>query len=154
LPHRQVETIQDLIYQTVDEGKKPRAEIAEDCGDLYSHFSRKINPNDPVKFPAEQLIPLIRSTRDPRILHFIVRHTSDITGLILVKDRPRKIAHESEEYAHTMTIMTDVQKAYAKWLSCNSEVEDLIKQIDRLRAELIRLRKAVVSGNRQKELSF
>jgi hypothetical protein len=146
------ETIQSLIYQTVEESKRSRAEIAEDCGDLYSHFSRKINPNDPVRFPAEQIVPPIRSTRDSRILYFIVRQTSDITGLVLVKDRPRKVLFDPAEYAEHSVLIADYQRALSKWIEKKAETDEVIKRIDELRGELLAVRKAVLTKNRQKEL--
>lgn len=147
-----IETLADLVYRTVEESPKERAEIADDCGDLYSMFSRKINPNDNVRFPADQIAPLIRSTRDPRVLEFIVSKTSDVTGLILVKDRPRKVMADPRDYAHTMTVITDFQRALGNWLEAKAAADEVMSKIDKLRSELLAVRKAIQTNNKQKDL--
>src|SRR4030042_303961 len=80
-----------LLSRVVEESAVPRAELAEACGELYSTFNRQVNPNDPVNFPAELLIPLVKSARDPRILEFLVSECYEELGLVLVKDSCRAV---------------------------------------------------------------
>ena len=146
------EDINWLIYEVVEESDISRAEIADACGQLYSTFQRQVNPHDPYRFPADQLVPLVKATRDRRILDFLVSETYDVLGLTLVKDRPRKVLFDDNEFSDHFELVAHYQKRLTEWRNGKISDEQMLKIIDYLRGELLAVRKAVKTRNRQPEL--
>lgn len=143
-----------LISETVEQASLPRPEIADACGQLYGTFNRQVNINDAFRFPADQVLPLMRATRDPRILEWLVAETWDLFHCVLVKEHPKKIMFNPEELAGHLELMTEYMQQLARWTQGKVKDEEMIELLDKLRAELIAVRKAVSTRNRQPELEF
>jgi len=157
------ETLASVLAQAEEDaiagvgGRAPisRAEIAEDCGQLYSLFSRQLNPNDPIHFPADQLIPFILATGDARPLEFLVRHTAHVTGLVLVKDRPRWRPLPQLILRH-QKLLNDYATQLFGWINNELSKTEMLKTLDRVRGEILSVRRAVAKSKegdpRQKKL--
>jgi len=86
--------IKDVLYQTIHENKKPVKQIADEIGISSNYLYRSALPDDEsgVKFPLQNLIPLMKATND----YALLRHIAKVSGYIVIK-MPKMKADKNEE---------------------------------------------------------
>ncbi|KAB2908958.1 MAG: hypothetical protein LC102_09170 [Ignavibacteriales bacterium] len=98
--------IKELLYRTAHRNRKSLKQLADETGISENYLYRACMPLDQsgVKFPVENLIPLMKAAEDFSILS----HLANLCGFILVKI-PRFKAKRGE----SIDIYDDYQKASA-----------------------------------------
>jgi hypothetical protein len=147
-------SIDTLIYLSVVESGNERGAIAEAVGDPLSYFSKKINPDDiTCHIKPHQLLPLIQSSRDSRIIEWLVQKTWPLFGMVLVKTRP-KVMFKGEDFSEHIKKLVEYEAALGKWRNREMNTSEMVKVIDKLQGEIASVRLAVQTENRQPELEF
>lgn len=147
-----------LMHETIETATKAGMErglVAEACGaSSLSLFARATNPGDTPAPHAEWVLPLIKFTRDPRILEWLARETWNELGLILVKDHPKKILKSGPDLKEHRNLVESYALMLQEWKAGKVNDLDLIRMLDLLRSELIAVRNAVKTKNAQQGLEF
>ncbi len=88
------QSIKTLLYKTIHRNSKSAAQLADEIGISYSYLCRAGLPNDEsgVKFPLENLIPLMKAAGDYSVLH----HLNTLCGFLTVKS-PRGFRDKLDE---------------------------------------------------------
>ena len=133
----QYTTIKNLLYETIHRGKKPVEQIADEMGISANYLYRAGMPLDGsgVKFPLEYLVPLMKTTRNYKIL----KHLARLCGFILVRE-PRFRGYKGDEidlvddYQHTATKAVHALKLFlneptlANYKRTNEALNEVLEQ--------------------------
>lgn len=87
-------SIKELLYKTIHRNAKSAAQLADEIGISYSYLCRAGLPADEsgVKFPLENLVPLMKAARD----YSVLKHLNMLCGFLIVK-APRGFRDKLEE---------------------------------------------------------
>lgn len=96
-------SIKTILYQTIHRNKKSVEQIADEIGISANYLYRAGMPLDEsgVKFPIEYLIPLMKTTKNYKLLE----HIAFLCGFLLIKE-PRIRTPKSDYY----DLMIDYQQ--------------------------------------------
>lgn len=102
--------IKELLYRTAHRNRKSVKQLADETGISENYLYRACMPLDQsgVKFPLENLLPLMKAAED----YSILSHLANLCGFILVKI-PRFRAKKGEP----IELYDDYQKASASALN-------------------------------------
>ena len=80
---KSTQDIKDVLYETVHENKKPVKQIADEIGISSNYLYRSALPDDEsgVKFPLQNVIPLMKATNN----YSLLRHIAKVSGFITIK---------------------------------------------------------------------
>ena len=91
----QIKNIKSILYETIHRNKKTVEQIADEIGISANYLYRSGLPLEEsgVKFPVDYLTPLMKTTKNYRILE----HIAYLCGFLLVKEqRAAELVNKNE----------------------------------------------------------
>jgi len=132
-------TIIKELYETVRRSDKSVADLADSIGMGESHLYKATTPGEAgCNFPLQKLIPLMKETRDYRVLQRIAR----LCDFILVKV-PRSKKFDLRKIGDYQLLLTELIQYLYKLIEGKITKEECLKKINETLDETWQVRKAV-----------